>query len=51
MEPYEGPFHPFDGFLAKVGATEPLAHVLYYIGKVPSWAFMIGMSFFSRQYM
>ena len=51
MKPYEGPMHPFDGWVTKMGLTEPLAYGLHYISKVPSWAFMIGMSFFSRQYM
>ncbi|KAK5107059.1 hypothetical protein LTR62_001909 [Meristemomyces frigidus] len=50
-EPYEGFWHPFDGPLAKYGAAIPLAYVIWGFSKVPSWAFMIGLSFLSRTFM
>lgn len=49
--PYEGYFHPFDGELTKYGAAIPLAYALWAFSAVPSWAFMIGVSFLSRTMM
>ena len=48
---YEGAFHPFDGQLAKLGLNVPLGYVLYGFSKVPSWMFMILVSFASRTIM
>ena len=50
-EPYEGFFHPFDGQLAKLGVAVPLGWVFYGFSKVPSWMFMIAVSFGSRTIM
>lgn len=50
-EPYEGYFHPFDGFLAQQGLNIYLGRAIYYVAMVPSWAFMIAISFFSRSFM
>lgn len=50
-EPYEGIFHPFDGQLAKYGLSIPVGQAIFYISKVPSWAFMVGISFLSRSFM
>ena len=47
-EPYEGFFHPFDGPLAQYGLNVPLGYAVHYFSMIPSWAFMIGISFFSR---
>lgn len=47
-EPYEGYFHPFDGPLAEYGLQIPLGYAVHYFSMIPSWAFMIGISFFSR---
>ncbi|GAB7349107.1 hypothetical protein MBLNU459_g8056t2 [Dothideomycetes sp. NU459] len=49
--PYEGWFHPFDGQLAKLGAAIPLGYAVYYISLVPSWMLMVGISFFTRNFM
>jgi hypothetical protein len=49
--PYEGWFHPFDGELAKYGLAVPVGYVLWFFAVVPSWAFMIGVSFISRTIM
>lgn len=49
--PYEGFFHPFDGPLAKTGLAIPFGWVVYGFSVVPSWALMIGISFFSRTFM
>ncbi|KAB8288204.1 hypothetical protein EYC80_010209 [Monilinia laxa] len=49
--PYEGWFHPFDGQLAQYGAAVPVGYVLWFFGVVPSWIFMIGISFLSRTIM
>ena len=48
---YEGYFHPFDGPLAEYGAAVPLAYVLWAFSVIPSWLFMIGISFVSRNIM
>jgi hypothetical protein len=45
---YEGYFHPFDGPLAQYGLTLPMAYTLWFFAIVPSWAFMILVSFMSR---
>lgn len=44
-------FHPFNSKLAKLNLAEPAAYAIYYIGKVPSWAFMFVLSAFSRTMM
>ncbi|THX31990.1 hypothetical protein D6D10_08225 [Aureobasidium pullulans] len=49
--PYEGFFHPFDGILAKTGLAIPFGWVVYGFSVMPSWALMIGISFFSRTFM
>ncbi|KAM3065274.1 hypothetical protein ACMFMG_004340 [Clarireedia jacksonii] len=49
--PYEGWFHPFDGELAKLGLAVPVGYILWFFATVPSWAFMIGVSFISRTIM
>lgn len=50
-EPYEGFWHPFDGPLAKFGLAIPVGWAIWGFSKVPSWAFMIGVSFLSRNIM
>ncbi|KAI9696880.1 MAG: hypothetical protein M1820_007955 [Bogoriella megaspora] len=50
-KPYEGLWHPIDGQLAKLGLSIPIGTVIKYVAMVPSWAFMIGISFFSRTFM
>jgi hypothetical protein len=48
---YEGYFHPLDGPIAKYGLALPLAYFIWFFSVIPSWAFMIGVSFFSRTIM
>lgn len=48
---YEGWFNPFDGRLAQLGVNKGIGYVLYGIGMVPSWAFMIVVSMVSRTIM
>lgn len=48
---YEGQLHPLDGWVSKYGLLTPLGYVLYIFGVVPSWLFMITVSFFSRTMM
>lgn len=50
-EEYKGFLHPIDGELAKFGLLMPVGYVLWLFGTIPSWMFMIGISFFSRQFM
>ncbi|KAJ5272696.1 hypothetical protein N7478_007821 [Penicillium angulare] len=50
-EPYEGAMHPTDSWLAQNKLNTPIGYALYAIGAVPSWMFMIGISFFSRTFM
>jgi len=49
--PYEGYFHPFDGQLAQYGLAVPLGYVFWVLAVIPSWMFMIGISFLSRNIM
>jgi hypothetical protein len=48
---YTGAYHPIDGWLQKYKLLEPLGYVIWGFGSTPSWLFMIGISFFSRQMM
>ncbi|PWY87683.1 PTH2-domain-containing protein [Aspergillus heteromorphus CBS 117.55] len=48
---YEGPLHPTDGWLAQNGLLLPLGYVIYGFSSIPSWLFMIGISFFSRTFI
>lgn len=47
-EPYDGIFHPFDGPLARFGLNVPVGYVIWGFSKIPSWTFMILVSFMSR---
>ena len=47
----EGIFHPFNSQIAKLGASIPVGYVVHYVGMVPSWAFMFGISALSRTMM
>ncbi|OOF98206.1 hypothetical protein ASPCADRAFT_205468 [Aspergillus carbonarius ITEM 5010] len=48
---YEGALHPTDGWLAQNGLLLPLGYVIYGFSAIPSWLFMILISFFSRTFM
>lgn len=48
---YEGALHPFDGWVAKSGLLTPFGYAMYAFANVPSWAFMIVISMFSRYIM
>lgn len=48
---YEGALHPVDGWVAKYQLNIPMGYVIWGLGVVPSWMFMIGISFFSRTVM
>ena len=48
---YEGAFHPFDGYLAKFYLNKPAGYAIFAFSQIPSWAFMIGISMFSRNMM
>ncbi|KAF7586921.1 hypothetical protein BBP40_008013 [Aspergillus hancockii] len=48
---YEGALHPTDGFLAQNGLLVPAGYVIYAFSAIPSWLFMIFISFFSRSMM
>jgi hypothetical protein len=50
-KPYEGYWHPFDGFLATTGLNLPAAYVMWGMAKMPSWLPMILISFLSRTFM
>lgn len=51
VDVYEGAFQPFDGWMAQLGLAKPIAYVLVGVSMVPSWAFMIVISFVSRNLM
>ncbi|KAI1822377.1 hypothetical protein F4861DRAFT_541058 [Xylaria intraflava] len=44
-------FHPFNGVLAQNGLSTPVGYILWVFSLIPSWAFMIFVSFFSRRMM
>lgn len=48
---FEGALHPFDGWVAQYGLTTPMATVLYYLSKIPSWGLMVVLSFASRYFV
>jgi len=48
---YEGAFHPWDGYLAKAQLNVPAAYILYGFSLIPSWTFMLIISFASRTIM
>ncbi|KAF2964815.1 hypothetical protein GQX73_g8762 [Xylaria multiplex] len=48
---HDGLFHPFNGPLAQNGLSVPVGYVLWAFGLLPSWAFMIIVSLFSRRMM
>jgi len=49
--PYTGYFHPFDGQLAQYHLAVPLGYALWVMAVIPSWMFMIFVSFISRNIM
>jgi hypothetical protein len=49
--PYEGAFHPFDGWLQQYGINKPLAYFMWGMAKMPSWLPMIVISLLSRSFM
>lgn len=48
---YDGAFHPFDGWLAQNKLSVPFGYLIFAFSIVPSWLFMIGISFLSRTMM
>lgn len=50
-EPYDGFMHPFNGPLAQYGLNLYAGYVIWGFSKIPSWAFMIGVSMLSRTFM
>lgn len=48
---YEGIMHPTDGFLARTKLNIAMGYVIYGLGMIPNWLFMIGISFMSRTLM
>lgn len=47
---HDGYFHPFDGPLAQYGLAVPLGYLFWFFNIVPSWLFMILISFASRSF-
>lgn len=43
--------HPVDSWAAKTGANIVLGYVVYGFSAIPSWVFMVGISFMSRALM
>ncbi|KAI3341503.1 hypothetical protein F4824DRAFT_315789 [Ustulina deusta] len=48
---HDGLFHPFNGQLAQNGLSVPVGYILWASSLIPSWAFMILVSLFSRRMM
>ncbi|KAF1809095.1 hypothetical protein P152DRAFT_494992 [Eremomyces bilateralis CBS 781.70] len=51
VKPYDGPWHPFEGFMHKFGVAVPLAYVTWAFSLMPTWLPMIAISFLSRTFM
>ncbi|KAJ2895539.1 uncharacterized protein MKZ38_006389 [Zalerion maritima] len=51
MKLHEGAFHPFHGWVQEYGLALPLGYLFWILNVVPSWAFMLIMSFVSRSFM
>ena len=49
--PYEGFWHPFNGPLAQYGLNVPAGYLIWGFSSIPSWMFMIAVSFASRSVM
>lgn len=47
----ESRFHPFNGQLAELGLSVPIAYGLWAFSLVPSWLFMLVVSMLSRTMM
>lgn len=48
---YEGYFHPLDGQIAQFGLAKAVGYFFWIFTVVPSWLFMIVLSFASRSFM
>ncbi|KAI0518173.1 hypothetical protein F5B22DRAFT_74718 [Xylaria bambusicola] len=48
---HDGIFHPFNGPIAKNGLSVPAGYTLWAFSLLPSWAFMVVISLFSRRMM
>ena len=48
---YDGIFQPFDGLLKQYGVNKVVGYVVFTVGLVPSWAFMLVVSMVARQAM
>ncbi|KAJ5105323.1 hypothetical protein NUU61_002670 [Penicillium alfredii] len=48
---YEGVLHPTDGWLAKYNLNVPVGYGIWALSSIPSWLFMVLISFFSRTVM
>ena len=51
VEPYEGAFHPFNGFIELYQLAAPYGYFTWAFSKVPSWMPMILVSFLTRSFM
>lgn len=48
---YDGIFQPFDGLLKQYGIHKIAGYVMFAIGLVPSWGYMLAISMITRQAM
>ncbi|TKA69382.1 hypothetical protein B0A49_07052 [Cryomyces minteri] len=51
VAPYEGVWHPFNGPLQQFMVATPVGYVIWFFNVIPSWLFMVAISFFSRSFM
>lgn len=51
VDAYEGVLHPTDSWLARNNLNVPLGYAIYGLSSIPSWLFMIVISFVSRTMM
>lgn len=48
---YDSVFQPFDGDLKKYGVNKIVGYVTYGFSVIPSWAYMVAVSMFTRTFM
>lgn len=48
---YEGPMHPTDGWVSQNGLSIPMGYGIWAFSLIPSWLFMVLISFASRTMM
>ncbi|KXJ96410.1 hypothetical protein Micbo1qcDRAFT_191187 [Microdochium bolleyi] len=51
LHEHSGAFHPYSGWFADKGLSVAAGYAIWAMNLIPSWAFMIGISMFSRYFV